>query len=77
MVISLRTYFNPYDLGNREVFPMKNYQVTKRALVDITYVIRDMENEDEAIEAVAAGDYDAKEETVLETFDDFFDVQEI
>lgn len=56
---------------------MKNYQVTKRALVDITYVIRDMENEDEAIEAVAAGDYDAKEETVLETFDDFFDVQEI
>lgn len=56
---------------------MALYEVTKRAIVDITYTVNGVDSEDEAIEAVAGGDFDAKDEQVVEFIDDFFDVQRV
>lgn len=56
---------------------MALYEVTKRAIVDITYTVNGVDTEDEAIEAVAGGDFDAKDEQVVEFIDDFFDVQRV
>ncbi len=56
---------------------MATYQVTKRVIADITYTVADVENEDEALEAVAAGEYDSKESTIIDNIDDAFDIQEI
>ena len=46
---------------------MATYQVTKRVIADITYTVADVENEDEALEAVVAGEYDSKESTIIDT----------
>lgn len=56
---------------------MALYEVTKRAIVDITYTVIGVDTEDEAIEAVAAGDFDAKDAQVVEFIDDFLDAQRV
>lgn len=54
---------------------MALFEVTKRAIVDITYTVNDVENEDEALESVSFGDYDAKDEQIVEFIDEFLNIQ--
>mgnify|MGYP006910541723 FL=1 len=54
---------------------MATYEVTKRAIIDITYTVSGVESADEAVEAVSFGDYDAESDQIVETLDDFLDVQ--
>lgn len=54
---------------------MALFEVTKRAIVDITCTVNGVENEDEALESVSFGDYDAKDEQIVEFFDEFLNIQ--
>ena len=54
---------------------MALFEVTKRAIVDITYTVKGVENEDEALESVSFGDYDAKDEQIVEFIDEFLNIQ--
>lgn len=56
---------------------MASYEITREELIRHTYIVAGVENEDDAFEAFATGDYDTETTETVSVNDDSTTVQKI